>query len=205
MRRSGPWRPLCCKRPDNRTTRRVIHGICTAGPGFEESEAIVPTDLLRQGGLETALVSLSGPTVTGGHNITVQADLELSQVDLDQAEMIVLPGGGVGVENLWNSEAVSQLIQEAAKRNIWLAALCAGPVLLARWGLLDGRKATSYPTRHDQLGKAEVLPQERAVADGKFVTGHACGSSFDFGLKLVEVLRGKEVADEINGRIFYYR
>ena len=158
-------------------------------PGFEESEAIVPTDLLRQGGLETALVSLSGPTVTGGHNITVQADLELSQVDLDQAEMIVLPGGGVGVENLWNSEAVSQLIQE----------------LLARWGLLDGRKATSYPTRHDQLGKAEVLPQERAVADGKFVTGHACGSSFDFGLKLVEVLRGKEVADEINGRIFYYR
>lgn len=174
-------------------------------PGFEESEAIVPTDLLRQGGLETALVSLSGPTVTGGHNITVQADLELSQVDLDQAEMIVLPGGGVGVENLWNSDAVSQLIQEAAKRNIWLAALCAGPVLLARWGLLDGRKATSYPTRHDQLGKAEVLPQERAVADGKFVTGHACGSSFDFGLKLVEVLRGKEVADEINGRIFYYR
>ena len=167
-------------------------------PGFEESEAIVPTDLLRQGGLETALVSLSGPTVTG-------ADLELSQVDLDQAEMIVLPGGGVGVENLWNSDEVSQLIQEAAKRNIWLAALCAGPVLLARWGLLDGRKATSYPTRHDQLGKAEVLPQERAVADGKFVTGHACGSSFDFGLKLVEVLRGKEVADEINGRIFYYR
>ena len=59
-------------------------------PGFEESEAIVPTDLLRQGGLETALVSLSGPTVTGGHNITVRADLELSQVDLDQAEMIVL-------------------------------------------------------------------------------------------------------------------
>lgn len=205
MRRSGPWQPLCCKRPDNRTTRRVIHGYVLLAPGFEESEAIVPTDLLRQGGLETALVSLSGPTVTGGHNITVQADLELSQVDLDQAEMIVLPGGGVGVENLWNSEAVSQLIQEAAKRNIWLAALCAGPVLLARWGLLDGRKATSYPTRHDQLGKAEVLPQERAVADGKFVTGHACGSSFDFGLKLVEVLRGKEVADEINGRIFYYR
>lgn len=96
-------------------------------PGFEESEAIVPTDLLRQGGLETALVSLSGPTVTGGHNITVQADLELSQVDLDQAEMIVLPGGGVGVENLWNSEAVSQLIQEAAKRNIWLAAPCCWP------------------------------------------------------------------------------
>ena len=71
-------------------------------PGFEESEAVVPADLLRQAEIETALVSLSGPTVTGAHNITIQADLELSQVDLDQAEMIVLPGGGVGVENLWN-------------------------------------------------------------------------------------------------------
>ena len=62
-------------------------------PGFEESEAVVPTDLLRQAGLETALVSLSGPTVSGSHGITLCADLELSQVDLSNAEMLVLPGG----------------------------------------------------------------------------------------------------------------
>ena len=155
--------------------------------------------------MDTALVSLSGNTVTGAHNITVCADLTLDQVDLEQAEMIVLPGGGTGVENLWNDERVSALIQEAARRDIWLAALCAGPVLLARWGLLDGHKAVSYPTRQDQLGKAEVLPQARAVQDGKFVTGHACGSSFDFGLQLVEALRGKEAAQSINERIFYRR
>ena len=174
-------------------------------PGFEEAEALVPADLLRRAGIETALVSLEGDSVTGSHQITVKADLELSQVDLDQAEMIVLPGGGVGVENLWNSEAVSQLIQEAAKRNIWLAALCAGPILLGRWGLLDGHKAVSYPTRQDQLGRAQVLPEARAVLDGKFVTGHACGSSFDFGLKIVEALRGREAVEIINERIFYHR
>ena len=174
-------------------------------PGFEESEGIVPADLLRQAQVDTALVSLSGGTVTGAHNITVCADLTLDQVDLEQAEMIVLPGGGTGVENLWNDERVSALIQEAARRDIWLAALCAGPVLLARWGLLDGHKAVSYPTRQDQLGKAEVLPQARAVQDGKFVTGHACGSSFDFGLQLVEALRGNEAAQSINERIFYRR
>jgi len=126
-------------------------------PGFEESEAVVPTDLLRQAGLETALVSLSGPTVSGSHGITL------------------------------------------------LAALCAAPILLGRWGLLDGRKATSYPTRHSQLGKAEVLPEARAVSDGKFVTGHACGSAFDFGLKLVEVLRGEEAARAVNDVIYYRR
>ena len=168
-------------------------------PGFEESEAVVPTDLLRQAGLETALVSLSGPTVSGSHGITLCADLELSQVDLSNAEMLVLPGGLGGVEALWADDRVSTLIQEAAGKGVWLAALCAAPILLGRW------KATSYPTRHSQLGKAEVLPEARAVSDGKFVTGHACGSAFDFGLKLVEVLRGEEAARAVNDVIYYRR
>lgn len=174
-------------------------------PGFEESEAVVPTDLLRQAGLETALVSLSGPTVSGSHGITLCADLELSQVDLSNAEMLVLPGGLGGVEALWADDRVSALIQEAAGKGVWLAALCAAPILLGRWGLLDGRKATSYPTRHGQLGKAEVLPEARTVSDGKFVTGHACGSAFDFGLKLVEVLRDEEAARAVNDVIYYRR
>ena len=175
------------------------------GTGFEEIEALAPCDILRRGGVQVALVGVNGPEITGGHGITVEADLELSQVDLDRAEMLVFPGGGVGVENLWNDGRVSALIQEAARRDIWLAALCAGPILLGRWGLLDGHKAVSYPTRQDQLGNAEVLPEARAVLDGKFVTGHACGSSFDFGLKLVEALRGPEAVKTVNDRIFYLR
>ena len=87
-------------------------------PGFEESEAVVPTDLLRQAGLETALVSLSGPTVSGSHGITLCADLELSQVDLSNAEMLVLPGGLGGVEALWADDRVSALIQEAAGKGL---------------------------------------------------------------------------------------
>ena len=172
-------------------------------PGFEESEGLVPADLLRQAQVDTALVSLSGKTVTGGHNITVCTDLELSQVDLDQAEMIILPGGKGGVDGLWNDDRVSALIQEAARRGIWLAALCAGPVLIARWGLLDGHKAVTYPARQNQLGKAQVIPDARTVVDGTFVTGHACGSSFDFGLKVIEVLRGKEAAKAIDDHIYY--
>ena len=100
---------------------------------------------------------------------------------------------------------LAQSIPEYLAPGVWLAALCAAPILLGRWGLLDGRKATSYPTRHSQLGKAEVLPEARAVSDGKFVTGHACGSAFDFGLKLVEVLRGEEAARAVNDVIYYRR
>ena len=68
-------------------------------PGFEEAEALVPADLLRRAGVEAALAALEGELVPGGHGITVKADLALDQVDLDRAEMIVLPGGGVGVKN----------------------------------------------------------------------------------------------------------
>ena len=174
-------------------------------PGFEESEAVVPPDLLRQAGLETALVSLSGPTVSGSHGITLCADLELSQIDLSNAEMLVLPGGLGGVEALWADDRVSALIQEAAEKGVWLAALCAAPILLGRWGLLDGREATSYPTRHGQLGKAKVLPEARAVADGNFVTGPACGAAVECGRKRVEVLRGKEAAHAVNDVIYYHR
>lgn len=174
-------------------------------PGFEEAEAIVPADLLRRAGVDTVLVSLNGGAVTGGRGFTIQTDLDLSQVDLEQAEMVVLPGGGVGVENLGKSQAVSQLLEEAARREIPLAALCAAPSLLARLGLLEGREATVYPTFQDRMAGAKVGHQTRVAADGPFITGQACGSSFEFGLKLVEVLRGEEAARQIDGQIYYSR
>ncbi len=174
-------------------------------PGFEEAEAIVPADLLRRAGVDTALVSLNGGAVTGGRGFTIQTDLELAQVDLDQAEMVVLPGGGVGVENLGKSQAVAQLLAAAARRGIPLAALCAAPSLLAGLGLLEGREAAVYPTFQDRMAGARVQPQARVAADGPFITGQACGSSFDFGLKLVAALRGEEAARRIDGQIYYSR
>ena len=172
-------------------------------PGFEESEAIVPTDLLRQGGLETALVSLSGPTVTGGHNITVQADLELSQVELERTEMVVRPGGGRGVENLGKSPAVGDLVQNAAERSIPLAAICAAPTLLARWGQLEGKQAVCFPGMEDQMKGTLLRPEAKVVEDGDRITGRAAGSAFDFGLALVRYLAGEDKADEVRRAVHY--
>ena len=85
-------------------------------PGFEEIEALAPADLLRRAGIETALVALEGDCVPGGKNITVKADLSLDRVELDKADMIVLPGGGVGVENLGKDARVEVLVKAAAER-----------------------------------------------------------------------------------------
>ena len=170
-------------------------------PGFEEMEALAPADLLRRAGLDVALVSLEGDFVPGGHNIIVKADMELSQVRLEDMQMLVLPGGGVGVTNLGNDERVENLVKQAHEQGKTLCAICAAPSLLSKWGLLEGKKAVCYPTWSDRIPDAHYLPGEKLAQDGSIVTGQAAGTSFEFGLKLIEILSGSETADRIRKEI----
>lgn len=171
-------------------------------PGFEESEALVPADLMRRAGLDVMLAALERDLVPGGHQITVKADCGLEQVDLDRAQAIVLPGGGVGVQNLGKDPRVETLVRRAAERGIRIAAICAAPTLLARWGLLEGKKALCYPGLEGQLTGA-VCQKGHWAEDGTILTGKAAGSSFDFGLKLIEQLCGREKAEEVRHGIHY--
>ena len=170
-------------------------------PGFEEMEALAPADLLRRAGLDVALVSLEGDFVPSGHNIIVKADMELSQVRLEDMQMLVLPGGGVGVTNLGNDERVENLVKQAHEQGKTLCAICAAPSLLSKWGLLEGKKAVCYPTWSDRIPDAHYLPGEKLAQDGSIVTGQAAGTSFEFGLKLIEILSGSETADRIQKEI----
>ncbi|MCI8422962.1 MAG: DJ-1/PfpI family protein [Lawsonibacter sp.] len=172
-------------------------------PGFEEAEALVPADLLRRAGLDVVLVGVEGALVPGGHQITVQTDCCLDQISLDQAEMVILPGGGVGVSKLGENSAVEALVRQTAARGIPLAAICAAPTLLGRWGLLKGRRAVCYPGMEDGLTEAQALREESVVRDGAFFTGRAAGSAFDFGLLLVEALAGPEKAREVQKAVVY--
>lgn len=172
-------------------------------PGFEEAEALVPVDLLRRANIETGLVSITGEPVPGSHNVTVTADITLDQVDLDQADMVVLPGGGPGYKNLGADPRVEQLVREAAEKGLWLAAICAAPTLLGKWGLLTGKQAVCYPGMEDGLTGARARMDRGFVADGKIITGRAAGSVFDFGLALVEALAGKAEADKVRHGIYY--
>ena len=172
-------------------------------PGFEEAEALVPVDLLRRAKIETVTVSITGEPVPGAHGITVTADAGLDQVDLSKAEMIVLPGGGEGYQNLGKTPKVEQLVREAVKRDIQVAAICAAPTLLGRWGLLAGRNAVCYPGMEDGLTGAQPQMARGVVRDGKIITGRAAGSAFDFGLTLVEALSGHETAEQVRASIYY--
>lgn len=172
-------------------------------PGFEEAEALVPADLLRRAGIQTALTGVEDQMVAGSHDIVVRADRVIAQVDLRDAEMIVLPGGGCGVQNLREHPAVAALAQEAVDRGIPLAAICAAPTLLGEWGMLKGRRATCYPGMEEKLtgGQAE---DASVVADRNLITGRAAGSAFEFGLALIRALAGAEKAEEVRHAVHYY-
>ena len=172
-------------------------------PGFEEAEALVPADLLRRANIETALVTVTGKPVPGSHGITVTADIALEDVDLSKADMVVLPGGGLGYKNLGREPQVERLVKEAAEKGLWVAAICAAPTLFGKWGLLTGKDAVCYPGMEEGLTGAQARMDQRFVTDGKIITGRAAGSAFDFGLALVEALAGKDEAGKVRHDIYY--
>lgn len=172
-------------------------------PGFEEAEALVPADLLRRANIETALVSITGEPVPGSHGVTVTADTDLDGVDLSQADMVVLPGGGPGYKNLGADPRVERLVKEAAEKDLWVAAICAAPTLLGKWGLLTGKDAVCYPGMEEGLTGARVRAASGVVVDGKVITGRAAGSAFDFGLALIEALEGEGAAQQVRNGIYY--
>ena len=174
-------------------------------PGFEEAEALVPVDLLRRAEIETKTVTITGMPVPGSHGVTVTADLTLDQADLSQADMVVLPGGGLGYQNLGEEPRVETLVREAAGKGVWVAAICAAPTLLGRWGLLNGKQAVCYPGMEEGLVGARAW-RDRAVnvvTDGKIITGRAAGAAFEFGLSLIEALADEEKAGDIRDSVCY--
>lgn len=175
------------------------------GTGFEEAEAIVPADLLRRAGVDVALVGLNGPEITGAHSITVKADVTVDKVDLSNAQALMLPGGMGGVASIIGSAKAMELIKQVYEDgNAYLAAICAAPaVVLAPLGLLKGRKAVCYPGMEAQMTGATPCVGEKVVVDGKLVTGQGPGAAFDFGLKLVELLKGGSAARQVRDGTYY--
>ena len=177
------------------------------GSGFEEAEAMVPADLLRRAGLSVTLAGVDGRTVTSSHGFIVQADLPAAAVSLLPGDMLILPGGLGGVAAMERSPVAMGLIRQAAgDPGVWLAAICAAPTLLARAGLLPpGVHAVCYPGMEGDLTAAGAVPvmDQPVVAQGRLITGRAAGSSFDFGLALVEMLAGTAKADQVRSAVHY--
>jgi 4-methyl-5(b-hydroxyethyl)-thiazole monophosphate biosynthesis len=170
--------------------------------GFEEIEAVAIVDLLRRAGIEVRTASLAGREVTGSHDITVLADARLDEVDAGDYDMIVLPGGMPGTTHLKSDPRVVRLLQQFAESGRYTAAICAAPSVLAHAGLLEGRRATSFPGFLTPGSAPGIrLSEDAVVVDGKVATSRGPGTAVPFGLALIELLEGPEARREVQERL----
>lgn len=170
------------------------------GTGFEETEAIAPLDLLRRAGVDVATVGLNGKIIKGSHGIGVEADLEITEMDLNNLDMIILPGGLGGVASIKACQAALDAVRFAWENGKFVAAICAGPTILAQLGITDGKNATCFPSCVQQMGNANMV-EAAAVTDGNVITGTSAGCAIPFGLALIAALKGQDAADAIAKQI----
>lgn len=165
--------------------------------GFEEIEAISVIDILRRGGCNIDIISASGSEwVEGAHGIVVETDRLFYTVDYDAYDVLILPGGQPGTNNLFAHDGLRDLLIKFNKENKKLAAICAAPSVLGRLGILEGKEATCYPGFEDFLEGATVseLP---VVKSENVITGKSAHYAPEFALKILGELKGKEIADKI--------
>lgn len=164
--------------------------------GCEEIEAVTVIDILRRGGIEVISAGLDDLPVLASRGVLLLPDTTLDLALQQNFDMIVLPGGQPGTNNLKAEPRIIALLQKMAQQGKYVAAICAAPSVLATAGLLDGKRATSFPTCLDSY--PNVTRQNAAVVeDGKLITSRGPGTAMDFALTLVERLAGKTKRDEV--------
>ncbi len=169
--------------------------------GFEEIEAVTPIDVLRRAGLDVVVAGVGATAVQGAHGVTYQCDVALEDIQ-STPRAIVLPGGLPGSENLGKSGAVKELTLKVHESGGICAAICAAPAFtLAKFGLLDGRTATCYPSFEKEFDSSTKPSEDRVVVDGNIVTSRGPGTSLEFSLKLAGILAGPSAADELQSQM----
>ncbi len=164
--------------------------------GSEELEAVTVFNILRRAGIEAVSASLDGHPIRGSRGTMLIPDTSLDEALKRDFDMVVLPGGQPGSNNLKADARIIELVQRMAAENRYVGAICAAPSVLATAGVLDGKRATSFPGALDPFPKVSRQPQA-VVEDGKLITSRGPGTAMDFALTLVERLAGKAKRDEV--------
>ncbi|MZH03627.1 MAG: DJ-1/PfpI family protein, partial [Nitrospinae bacterium] len=163
-------------------------------PGFEEIETITVVDILRRAGARVSLAGTEEGPLKGSRGIHVMPDESLDNILDKEFDLIVLPGGQPGTDNLRNDARVSQLLKKMDGLRKSIAAICAAPLILMDAEILGNHTITSHPSVKSDL-KDIAYKDNRVVVDGHIITSKSPGTAMEFSLKLVEILFGHERRD----------
>jgi 4-methyl-5(b-hydroxyethyl)-thiazole monophosphate biosynthesis len=168
--------------------------------GFEEIEFNTIIDILRRAEIDVVIAGLKEGLIEGSHEVKVMPDTLIDNINSNDFDAIVLPGGYPGFVNLGEDEKVLKLVQKMDKADKYVTAICGAPSVLSKAGILGGKKATIHPLVKEMLTGGQYT-EERVVVDGKLITGQAPGSAMEFAMKLVEILAGKDKMEKVNEEV----
>lgn len=170
--------------------------------GCEELEAVTIIDLLRRAKIEVVIAGLDSEPVKASRGVVLIPETDLETVQNETFDMIVLPGGLPGADNLRADSRIIAMLKRHSAENKTIAAICAAPKVLAHAGLLKGRQATSYPTALDNMDLPETyLSNAPVVIDGSIITSRGPGTAMDFALALIESLSGKNQREMVEASL----
>lgn len=176
----------------------MAHVLVPLADGCEELEAVTVIDLLRRAGVDVTTAALDEVTVTASRGVKLVADATLDEALERDYDMVVLPGGAGGADRLGEDQRVRELLLKMADSERFTAAICAGPKVLAGAGLLEGRRATSFPAAEEFVVRHGAdYAEDAVVQDGKVITSRGPGTAMDFALALIEQLSGRDKRDEV--------
>ena len=173
--------------------------------GFEEVEALTVVDYLRRlDSVEVDMVSITNNEyVKGAHGIIVKADKTLINLkNISSYNCAVIPGGMPGATNLRDEEKVIDILKQLNQDKKLIAAICAGPIVLERAGLLENKKVTSYPGFESEFSNSIYL-EEKVVIDENIITSRGPAIAVDFALAIAEKLVGERRAKDLKLDILY--
>lgn len=168
--------------------------------GFEEIEAISIIDICRRAGIEVISAGVEDKILTGAHNIKIEMDKKISEVDSSDFDMIVLPGGLPNAFTLADDDNVQRLLKEFKEKNKKIGAICAAPYALHKADVLN-QNYTCYPSFEEKIKDDGYQEDKNVVIDENVITSKGPATSIDFALEIVRVLKGEEVYNSIKSGV----
>lgn len=172
--------------------------------GYEDIEATAPIDILRRAGVQVTVAGLEKKTILSSHRMTVVCDAEFSKVMDREWDVLVLPGGGKGSQNLSESEDVVCTAVRLFGEGKLVCAICAAPaVVLGKSGILEGKKVTCYPGMEKTCPDIVFHTEERVITDGNLITAKGAGTALEFAFAIVEYLYGNGFASTLKEKVIF--
>lgn len=181
-----------------------MKGIILLANYFEDVEALITIDILRRAKIEIDLVSMEKSLeVKTQSNIKIIADKLVSEISLSNYDFLIIPGGKAVFNTHLESSVTKNILDYFYNKNLLVASICAAPMVLGKYGYLEGKNFVCFPSCEEEIKNAILNSDKRVVVDSNIITSKAAGTTFDFAYEIVKYLKGKEEADKVLNSVYY--